>query len=204
MSALSVSSGTLTPTFTAATLDYTVDVAHTVEQLTVAATAATGTSVVISALDAASGTAGHQIALNAAQPGGNAAQTAFLVIVTNDTNIESYTVTVTRAPPPLDAAALKALSLSAGSLAPAFTPSHTAYSAQVLPQDARVTVAATVAHSGATVAIAPTDAATTTAGHQIDLTAGANTVTVTNGAATKTYTVTITRGASSTGAHWTR
>ena len=100
LSALSVSSGTLTPTFAAATLDYTVDVAHTVEQLTVAATAATGTSVVISAPDAASGAAGHQIALNAAQPGGNAAQTAFLVIVTNDTNIESYTVTVTRAAPP--------------------------------------------------------------------------------------------------------
>ena len=201
LSAFSVSPGTLTPTFAAATFDYTVDVAHTVEQLTVTATAATGTSVVIAAPDTDTA-AGHQIVLNAAQPGGNAVQTAFLVIVTTDTNIESYTVTVTRAPPPLDGAALKALSLSAGTLAPAFAPSHTAYSAQVLPQDARVTVAASAAHSGATVATAPTDADTNTDGHQIDLTAGANTVTVTvtNGAATKTYTVTITRGVTSSDA----
>ena len=114
LSALSVSSGTLTPTFAAATFDYTVDVAQSVEHLTVAATAATGARVVIAAPDADTGTAGHQVALNAGEVGGNAAQTAFLVVVTAGSSIESYTVTATRAAPLSEDATLSSLGLSAG------------------------------------------------------------------------------------------
>ena len=180
LDALTLSEGALTPVFSAGTNSYTATVKPTTGQVTVAVTATVPAArVIISPPDADADPAGHQMALNAAQPGGNAAQTAFLVIVTNDTNIESYAVTVTRAAAPLHDAALKALSLSAGTLAPAFAPSHTAYSAQVLPQDALVAVAATVAHSGATIAIAPTDADTTTAGHQVNLAEGANTIIVT-------------------------
>ena len=199
LSALTVSPGTLTPAFAAATLDYTVDVAHTVEQLTVTATASTGTSVVIASPDADPGTAGHQIDLNAAQPGGNAAQTAFLVIVTTDTKIDSYTVTVTRAAPLSEDATLGSLGLSAGTLDPVFSAGRAGYTAEVATTDARITVTAVPVHASASATITPADADTNTAGHQIDLTAGANTVTVTvtaaDGATTKAYELVVTRDA---------
>ena len=169
MSALSVSSGTLTPTFAAATFDYTVDVAQSVEHLTVAATAATGARVVIAAPDADTGTAGHQVALNAGEVGGNAAQTAFLVVVTAGSSIESYTVTATRAAPLSEDATLSSLGLSAGTLEPVFAAGRAGYTAEVAATDARITVTALPAHASASASITPADADADTAGHQVDL-----------------------------------
>ena len=197
LSALSVSPGTLTPAFAAATFDYTVDMAQSVEHLTVAATAATGTTVTITAPDAGPGTAGHQVALNAGEVGGNAAQTAFLVVVTAGSKIESYTVTAIRAAPLSEDATLSSLGLSAGTLDPVFSAGRAGYTAEVATTDARITVTAAPVHASATVAITPADADANTAGHQVDLAVGANTVTVTvtaaDGATTKAYEVVVTR-----------
>ena len=197
LSALTVSPGTLTPAFAAATFDYTVDVAQSVEHLTVAATAVAGARVVITAPDADPGTAGHQVALNAGEVGGNAAQTAFLVVVTTDTKIESYTVTAIRAAPLSDDATLGSLGLSAGTLDPVFSAGQAGYTAEVAATDARITVTAVPVHASATAVITPADADANTDGHQVDLSEGANTVTVTvtaaDGATTKAYEVVVTR-----------
>ena len=197
LASLSVSPGTLTPTFAAATFDYTVSVGSDVEHLTVAATAVTGASVVITEPDADPGTEGHQVALNAGEVGGNAAQTAFLVVVTAGTKIESYTVTAVRAAPLSEDATLGSLSLSAGTLDPVFSAGRAGYTAEVAATDARITVTAAPTHASATAAVTPADADTNTAGHQVDLSAGINFITITvtaeDGTTVNAYTVSIFR-----------
>jgi len=94
-------------------------------------------------------------------------------------------------------ATLSALTLSSG-LTPAFDLRTTSYKSAVEPTTAQVTVTATAGQSGASVAYTPsTDADTNTAGHQVDLTAGSNTITVTvtasDGTTTRDYTITVYR-----------
>ena len=78
-----------------------------------------------------------------------------------------------------------------------FQSSRTAYEVGVGSTIAQATVRATKAHSLATVAYSGTDASLGTPGHQVNLSPGKNTVTVTVTAqdeSTKTYTVNINRG----------
>ena len=70
------------------------------------------------------------------------------------------------------------------------------YKVQLSDGPATITVAATAAHTDATVAISPADANTNTAGHQINMPRhGVTTVTitVTRGADSETYTLTLSR-----------
>ena len=99
LSALAVSPGTLDPAFAAATHTYTVDVAHNVEHLTVAPTAAGTATYTITPTDADTNTAGHQIALTAAT-GTDPAETTIAIALTDGTNMASYTITAKRAAPP--------------------------------------------------------------------------------------------------------
>ncbi len=94
LSALSLSSGTLSPVFAATTYDYTASVANSVSSTTVTATpnAADATVVITPMVDADAGTDGHQVNLNVGD-------TTITVTVTaqDSTTTETYTVTVTRA-----------------------------------------------------------------------------------------------------------
>ena len=105
LSGLAVSPGTLDPAFAAATHTYTVDVAHNVEHLTVTPTAAGTNTYTITPTDADTNTAGHQIALTAASPGTDPAETAIAVVVSDGTNLASYAITARRAAPPAAVAA---------------------------------------------------------------------------------------------------
>ena len=93
---------------------------------------------------------------------------------------------------------LRALSLSVGTLAPAFTPATRIYTAAVGSSAAQVTVTATPNKQGATRTITPADANTTVAGHQVALAVGSNRirVRVTDGTNTGDYTITVTRAGS--------
>ena len=80
-----------------------------------------------------------------------------------------------------------------------FASDRTAYQYGVGHAVTQVTVAATTTgHASATVAFSPADASTTTPGHQVDLSAGSNDVTITVTAqdttTTKTYTLSVNRG----------
>ena len=107
-------------------------------------------------------------------------------------------------PPASPDATLSALTLSDGTLTPAFAAGMTDYTATVGPRVAQITVTATPA-AGATIAytdaddVALPDADATTAGLQVALDEGANTITVTvtaeDGTTTQTYTVIVTREA---------
>ncbi len=95
-----------------------------------------------------------------------------------------------------DHADLSELSLSAGSLTPAFDPAVYEYTASVPNSVAQVKVTAVAAQDGAAVAVKQGDTACENG--DVTLNVGENIVTVqiTSGAAAKTYTITITRAAS--------
>ena len=79
-----------------------------------------------------------------------------------------------------------------------FAANRTSYEVGVASTVTTATVGATPTHSGANAAITPADAAGIPDGHQVDLNAGANAVTITvtaeDGSTTKTYTININRG----------
>ena len=95
LSALSLSSGALRPTFAASTTEYRAAVQYKVSQLTVTVTPATGATVEyldasdLPLADANADTTGHQVDLGVGE-------TAFKVKVTNGSATETYTVTVER------------------------------------------------------------------------------------------------------------
>ena len=173
LTSLSLSSGTLSPGFNAATTSYTANVVDTVTAVDVTATAHPGAGVVI----------GGGAALH------TGSNTVTALVTTADGTTKTYTVTVTRAAAPLSANAdLAGLSLSAGTLSPGFGAATTSYSASVDNAVTGVSVSAPAADAGASVSV----------NGGSNLSVGANTVTVTvtaaNGTA-KTYTINVVRAA---------
>jgi Cadherin-like beta sandwich domain len=121
LSSLTVSVGTVTPTFLPTTLNYTVDVATGVSSLTVSATVQdSNASLMINGQGISSGQPREISPL--APPGSN---TLITILVRTPSGAEkTYTVTVKR-PPPSSNTALSALTVSAGTLIPGFTADNT-------------------------------------------------------------------------------
>ena len=203
---LTLSAGTLTPPFAAATLTYAATVANSVASVTVTPTANhAAATVTVDGAAVTSGQPSGAIALAAGAP------TAIAVVVTAEdgATTRTYTATVTRraggtppSPPPSPAtssdATLRGLTLSAGTLTPPFDAATLTYAATVANSVASVTVTPTANHAAATVTV---DGAAVTSGQPsgaIALAAGAPTaiavaVTAEDGATTRTYTATVTR-----------
>ena len=96
----------------------------------------------------------------------------------------------------LSLATLADLSLSPGTLTPAFDAANTSYTATVANDIEVITVTASAAN-GAMTSILPADADANTAGHQMSLHEGRNLIAVVvseTGAADRTYTVSVARG----------
>ena len=88
-------------------------------------------------------------------------------------------------------------------LTPTFVSATYGYTASVANSVESTTVTATPTHARANAVVTPADADANTAGHQVNLTAGGNTVitaevTAQDGRTTKTYTVTVARAAAQT------
>ena len=192
LSALTLSAGTLTPTFATGTTTYTADVAATVSSITVTPTATEDVATItVDGSPTTSGSASASISLT----GGD---NAVSVVVTAEdrTTTRTYTVTVTRAGLS-DDATLSALTLSAGTLAPAFATATATYTADVEATVTSITVTPAASEDAATITV---DGAPTTSGSasaSISLTEGDNAVSVVVTAqdrtTTQTYTVTVTR-----------
>ena len=193
LSALSLSGITLEPPFTAAATSYTASAAAA--STTVTATASqSGAVVVIDPADADTNTTDHEVTL---APGENTITVT--VTSTNGNATRTYTITVNRGGATLSSNAdLSAITVD-GTSVTGFSAATTAYNVNVGNSVAQVTVAATKADTNASVAYDPADADTNTGGHQVDLSVGNNTVTVTvtaeDGTTTKAYTLTIVRAA---------
>ena len=188
----------LNPTFMDTTTAYTASAPNAAAQITVTATPTDpGATVLITPADANLAASGWQVDL--AEDVGNVITAT--VTAADGTTIKPYTVTVTRRPPAAqDDADLASLSLSEGTLEPAFSSTQITYSAEVANTVGQVTVTAAANHAGAQVIITPADADDNEAnGHQVNLEPGANTITVNvtaaDGTTKKVYTITVNRGA---------
>ena len=181
---LILSPGTLTPEFDAATTSYTASVANTVESVDVTATASHSSATVAQDPD------------NPVKLVAGVAKTITVTVTAGDGATKDYTVTVTRAAGGVGSsdADLSGLSLSAGTLTPAFNAATTSYTASVATGISTVTVTPTANDADASVAQSPTN--------PVPLAVGPTTITVTvtaeDGTTTQAYTVTVTRAAAPT------
>ena len=197
LSALTVSDGTndvaLTPVFDSDTVSYTASVEHGVSSVTVTPTVnESHATVTVDGTTVNSGEASSAVSLTAGE-----ANDILVVVTAEDTSVtKTYTVSVTRAGS--SDATLGALTISHGTLTPAFDSSKTAYTATVANSVASVTVTPTVNESNATVAVNGSDVTSGSPSQAISLTVGQSTavnvvVTAQDGSTTKTYTIGVTR-----------
>ena len=185
LSALTLSQGSLSPSFTSGTLAYTASVSNSVSSLVVTPTVndANATATVNGASPAT------PVTLTV---GSN---TVTVQVTAQDGSTQSYTVAVTRAAS--SDATLSALTLSQGSLSPSFISGTLAYTSSVAYSVSPLIVTPTTNDANATATVNGASAAT-----PVTLAVGSNTVTVQvtaqDGTTTQNYTVTVTRAAALT------
>lgn len=195
LSGLTTSAGTLSPAFAAGTTSYAVAVGHTTGALQVTPTPTDpGATVTVDGITVPGGTASSSITL----PVGT---TTVTVVVTapDGTTTQTYTLAVTR--PSSTDASLSALTVSAGSLSPSFASGTTGYAVAVGNATSSITVTPTAADAGATVQVGGATTTSGTPSAAITLPVGTTSVpvavTAQDGTTTRTYTLTVTRAASS-------
>jgi uncharacterized repeat protein (TIGR02543 family) len=190
LSALALSSGTLSPIFAGLTESYTASVANAVTSITVTPTRTqANATIAVNGAAVTSGSASGAISLNV---GSN---TITVVVTAQDgTTTKSYTVTVTRLS---NVATLSALALSSGTLSPTFASGTTSYTASVANAVTSITVTPTRTQANATITVNGTSVTSGSASSSISLSNGSNTITVVvtaqDGITTGTYTVTVMR-----------
>ncbi len=147
LSNLTVSQGTLTPAFAAGTTFYTDSVSNSVTSMTVAPTLADATaSITVNGTAVASGSASPAINLNV---GSN---TITVVVTAQDVfTAKTYTITVTRATS--SNADLSNLTVSQGTLTPAFAAGTTSYTDSVANSVTGMTVTPTASDTSATIRV---------------------------------------------------
>jgi len=193
LSQLTLSNGTLSPTFISTTTTYTATASQS--QITVTPTLSDAMATVkVNGATVANGTASLPIPLSL----GSVTPIEVVVTAQNGTTTKPYTINVTRT---ISANAdLSGLSLSSGTLSPAFAAGTTGYTASVENSVSSITVTPTTADISAEVTVngVPVDSGVASA--PLPLIVGSNTisllVTAENGA-TKPYTITVTRVESS-------
>jgi len=196
LSNLTVSEGTLTPSFSSGTLEYSVWVAHTVSTIQVTPTASSG--------DAAITVEGSPVASGASFG-------VDLIYGLNDINIVvtagggggtlGYNIHVTRDDPPSTDASLSSLQVSDGTLSPGFAPGTYGYTCSVPYETNVLYITAQTNDAEATLQINK-DPMTSGVPHSFSLSVGTNNiceirVTAEAGNA-QNYVITITRRAQAT------
>jgi hypothetical protein len=170
---LTVSSGTLTPSFDANTTYYTVNVGSDVTHITVTGTA-----------NHSMATVNGNVTNKTLEVGDN--EINITVTSADGSTTKTYTVTVIRGDP--SDATLHSLTVSSGTLTPSFNADETNYTVNVANDVTRITVTGTANHSEATVSGNLTNKAIDVGDNEINIT-----VTSANGSTTKTYTVNVHR-----------
>ena len=186
LSALTLSSGSLSPSFASGTLAYTALVSNSVSSLIVTPT--TNDANATATVNGASAATPVTLAVGS--------NTVTVQVTAQDGSPQSYTVAVTRAAASSDAT-LSALALSSSSLSPSFASGTLAYTASVVHSVNSLIVTPTTNDANATATVNGASAAT-----PVTLAVGSNTVTVQvtaqDGTTTQSYTVTVTRAAALT------
>ena len=194
LSALTISSGTLSPSFSSGTTSYTDSVGNLVSSVTVTPTRnESHATITVNGTSVTSGSPSSAIGLNV---GSN---TITIVVTAQDNTTKTYTITITRAVS--SDATLSALTISSGALSPTFDPNTTSYTDSVSNLTSIISVTPTRNESHATITVNGTPVTSGSPSGSINLSVGTNTITIfvtgQDGIATKTYTITVTRAASS-------
>ena len=183
LSSLTISSGTLSPTFAADTLSYTASVKHSVSSVTLTPTAAGSSQTITINGEAVSSGRGFALALSVG------ANSAVITVSVTGSSSRTYAITVTRAAAS-SSPGLSSLVISSGSLDPCFSSNILSYTASVENSVTKLYISATATDTSETVKI---NGGTSS---YASLTVGENTVTITVTAAdetVKTYTVSVFR-----------
>ncbi len=190
LASLSLSSGTLSPTFSPGGTSYTAAVPNSVSSITVTASANDGGASVTTTVNGApaSGSAPLNVGSNAIS----------VVVTAADGTTKTYTVTVTRGQS--INSYLAAINPSVGHVSPAFTQTNTAYTLSVSNAIASITVKPVSTDPGATLKVDGSPLTSGTVSNAIALAEGTQTpltivVRAANGS-TRTYSVTVTRAPS--------
>ncbi|KAA9338781.1 cadherin-like beta sandwich domain-containing protein, partial [Adhaeribacter soli] len=195
LSALSLSAGTLNPVFASATTAYSASVINTTTSITVTPTVfESNATITVNGTAVTSGSASGPIALNV---GNNTITT--VVTAQDGSTTKTYTISVTRTGSAN--ANLANLTLSSGTLSPAFNSNTASYTASVANAVTSITVTPTVDAPFATVKVSGTTVVSGNPSGAIALAVGSNSITVEVTAqnnTTKTYTIAITRAAPGT------
>ncbi len=136
----------------------------------------------------------------------NVGSNTITVVVTaqDGTTTKTYTITVNRASPVSDNADLSDLTISLGTLTPAFASGTISYTDSVAYTVLGLTVTPTSADTGASITVNGTVVTSGSSSQDINLSIGDNTidviVTAQDGTTTKTYTITVNRAAASNNA----
>jgi hypothetical protein len=197
LSALTVSPGSLAPSFNPNTLTYSVDVADNVTSVTVSATKSDPNAVMSGSVTAAAGAATGQATIQLGGPG--TSRVVSITVAAPNGSSKTYTVTIERAGQASNNN-LQSLTVSPGSLVPAFSAARTSYTVNVGSNVTSVTVIAILQDTNAGLVV---NGQGTDSGQARDISLGAEgsstnvTIIVTppNGSA-KTYTVTVDRASS--------
>ncbi|MEJ8803274.1 Ig-like domain-containing protein [Pontibacter sp. H249] len=189
LSNLTLSTGVLSPVFSAGTISYAASVPYTVTSVSVTPTVADATAAL--KVDGASAVSGNAQSINL----NVGANTISIAITAQDGTLKNYTVTVIRAAASSNAD-LSNISLSSGGLTPVFNAGTTSYAATVAHNIASVDLSSTVADIMATLTV---DGVAAASGNPVSVALASGStklvsviVTAQNGDA-KTYTIAITR-----------
>ncbi|WP_240416330.1 cadherin-like beta sandwich domain-containing protein [Paenibacillus periandrae] len=192
LSSLTLSSGTLNPAFASGTPAYTSNVANGVSSITVTSSVYDSNAMVtVNGAPVISGQASSAINLNV---GSNVIP---IVVTALNGTTKTYSITVNRAAPSSNAD-LSYLTLSSGTLSPAFASGTTTYASTVASGVSSITVTSSVYDSNATMTVNGTPVVSGQASGAIGLNLGSNIITIAvtaqNGT-TKTYSITVNRAA---------
>jgi hypothetical protein len=192
LSALTLSSGTLTPTFQSNQTAYTASVDFAQSSITVTPTATdSNATITVNGTAVASGSPSAAIALAV---GSNAI--SVVVTAEDGTTTETYSVDITRAAPSTDAT-LSGLTLSSGVLEQVFQSSQLAYTADRGYLQQSISVIPVANDANATLTVNGAAVASGSPSAAIALIEGDTlisvVVTAQDGTTTQTYTVTVTR-----------
>ncbi|REK75587.1 cadherin-like beta sandwich domain-containing protein [Paenibacillus paeoniae] len=204
LSAMTISAGTLTPGFSAATTAYTASVNNGTASMTVRPTVADSSATVEVQVNN-----GTPVAVSSGQNspslGLNVGSNTIVVTVTaQNGSTKEYRITVTRAASA--EAGLSGLSLSAGTLSPSFNSNTNQYSSSVDNGVSNITVKPVAMHTGATITASvndgtPVSVSSDQFSNGLPLNTGVNKiellVTAQDGTTTRTYTINVTRAKSS-------
>ena len=193
LSNISLSAGTLSPGFSENMTAYNVQVPYSVPSMMLTPViAGVNASIKINNTAVASGSASSPVVLNT---GSNTI--SVLVTAEDGTTTKAYTISVNRLPEPSHNANLANLTLTQGTLAPAFNENTTAYTVQVQYNIPTMTLTPTVVDSSSSITVNGMVVDSGSPSQAVTLSSGDNSITIIvtaqDGMTTKTYSVVVTK-----------